>query len=121
MSSQRIQALKGSFILSLVLPLALAGCTVGEAGNPPLTPPAPEVTTAEVAVHELNDWADFTGRLEAVESVEIRARVGGFVESVHFVEGGRVECKDLVGPVRVIGRDVHGLDPDRDGVACERD
>jgi hypothetical protein len=35
--------------------------------------------------------------------------------------GGRVECGDLVGPVRVIGRDVHGLDPDRDGVACERD
>jgi multidrug efflux system membrane fusion protein len=96
MSRQRIQGLKGLRSLSLVLPLALAACTVGEAGNPPPAPPAPEVTTAEVAVHDLNDSADFTGRLEAVESVEIRARVGGYVESVHFAEGGRVAAGDLL-------------------------
>jgi membrane fusion protein, multidrug efflux system len=91
MSSPRIQRLS-----PLVLPLALVGCAVGEAGNPPPAPPAPQVTTAEVAVHELNDWADFTGRLEAVESVEIRPRVGGFVESVHFVEGGRVAAGEVL-------------------------
>jgi multidrug efflux system membrane fusion protein len=96
MSVQGIQGLKGLRLFSLVLPLALVGCTVGEAGNPPPAPPAPEVTTAEVAVRDLNDWADFTGRLEAVESVEIRARVGGFVESVHFSEGGRVAAGDLL-------------------------
>jgi multidrug efflux system membrane fusion protein len=96
MSAQGIQGLKVSPLLSLVLPLALVGCTVGEAGNPPQAPPAPEVTTAEVAVRELNDWADFTGRLEATESVEIRARVGGYVESVHFSEGGRVAAGDLL-------------------------
>ena len=83
-------------LLSLVLPLALVGCAVSEASTPPLAPPAPEVTTAEVAVHELNAWADFTGRLEAVESVEIRSRVGGYVESVHFSEGGRVAAGDLL-------------------------
>jgi multidrug efflux system membrane fusion protein len=49
-----------------------------------------------VAVRDLNDWADFTGRLEAVESVEIRPRVGGFVESVHFSEGGRVAAGELL-------------------------
>jgi multidrug efflux system membrane fusion protein len=49
-----------------------------------------------VAVRELNDWADFTGRLEAVESVAIRPRVGGYVESVHFVEGGRVAAGELL-------------------------
>jgi multidrug efflux system membrane fusion protein len=91
MRSPRIQAL-----FSLVLPLALAACTVGEAGNPPSAPPAPEVTTAEVLVRDLNDSADFTGRLEAVDSVEIRARVGGYVESVHFTEGGRVAAGDLL-------------------------
>jgi multidrug efflux system membrane fusion protein len=47
-------------------------------------------------VRELNDWTDFTGRLEAVESVEIRPRVGGYVESVHFAEGGRVAAGDLL-------------------------
>jgi multidrug efflux system membrane fusion protein len=96
MASPRIQRLRAPAFLSLVLPLALVGCTVGEAGNPPPAPPAPEVTTAEVAVRELNDWADFTGRLEATESVEIRARVGGYVESVHFSEGGRVAAGDLL-------------------------
>jgi RND family efflux transporter MFP subunit len=79
-----------------LLPLALVGCTIGEASSPPPAPPAPEVTTAEVAVRDLNDWADFTGRLEAVESVEIRPRVGGYVESVHFSEGGRVAAGDLL-------------------------
>jgi len=90
MSSHRIQLLQGARFLSLLLPLALVGCTLGEASSPPPAPPAPEVTTAEVALRDLNDWADFTGRLEAVDSVEIRPRVGGYVESVHFAEGGRV-------------------------------
>jgi RND family efflux transporter MFP subunit len=91
MTSSRIQS-----VFSVVLPLALVGCAVGEAGTPPPAPPAPEVTTASVVTHDLNDWADFTGRLEAVESVEIRPRVGGFVESVHFSEGGRVAAGDLL-------------------------
>jgi multidrug efflux system membrane fusion protein len=77
--------------LSLFLPFTLVACGVGEAGNPPPASPAPQVTTAEVAIHELLDSADFTGRLEAVESVAVRPRVGGYVESVHFAEGGRVE------------------------------
>jgi multidrug efflux system membrane fusion protein len=96
MSSQGIHGRNFSRFFSIVLPLAFAACTVGEAGNPPPAPPAPEVTTAEVAVRELNAWADFTGRLEAVESVEIRPRVGGYVESAHFVEGGRVAAGDLL-------------------------
>jgi multidrug efflux system membrane fusion protein len=74
----------------------LTGCAIGEAGNPPPAPPPPQVTTAEVAVREINDWADFTGRLEAVENVAIRPRVGGYVESVHFSEGGRVAAGDLL-------------------------
>jgi multidrug efflux system membrane fusion protein len=74
----------------------LAGCVAGEASNAPAAPPAPEVTTAVVATHELNDWADFTGRLEAVENVVVRPRVGGFVESVGFTEGARVAKGDLL-------------------------
>jgi multidrug efflux system membrane fusion protein len=91
MKSPRIQRLRIAPLTLLALPLALVGCAVGEAGNPPPAPPAPQVTTAEVAIQELHDSADFTGRLEAVESVAIRPRVGGYVESVHFAEGGRVE------------------------------
>ena len=80
----------------VLLLMAAAGCVTGEAQNAPGAPPAPEVTAAEVAVRDIRDWADFTGRLEAVESVEVRARVGGYVESLHFVEGGRVEQGDLL-------------------------
>src|SRR5690606_3449532 len=39
---------------------------------------------------------DFTGRLEAASHVDVHARVGGFVESVHFDEGGRVARGDLL-------------------------
>jgi membrane fusion protein, multidrug efflux system len=91
MSRSNLQSFKASPLVSLLLPLALVGCAVGEAGNPPPAPPAPQVTTAAVAIHELHASADFTGRLEAVESVAVRPRVGGYVESVHFAEGGRVE------------------------------
>jgi membrane fusion protein, multidrug efflux system len=96
MGSNRIQGLEGARLFTLLLPLALVGCAVGEANSSPPAPPAPEVTTAEVAVRDLNDWADFTGRLEAVESVAIRPRVGGYVESVYFIEGGRVAAGDLL-------------------------
>ncbi len=96
MAPQGIQGLGVSRRFILLLPFALVGCAVGEAGNPPPAPPAAQVTTAEVAIHELNDSADFTGRLEAVDSVAIRPRVGGYVESVHFAEGGRVAEGDLL-------------------------
>src|SRR5690606_16615089 len=74
----------------------LVACSAGEAEQAPEGPSAPEVTAAEVLVRDLRDWADFTGRLEAVEQVEVRARVAGYVESVHFDEGGRVEQGDLL-------------------------
>ncbi len=80
--------------------VAMTGCGSGEAGNAPAAPPAAQVTTAVVATRELNDWADFTGRLEAVENVAVRPRVGGYVESVQFAEGARVAQGDLLVPDR---------------------
>lgn len=76
--------------------LAIAACSSGEATDAPAAPQAPAVTTAAVLIESLRDWADFTGRLEAAESVEIRARVAGYVEAVHFDEGSRVEQGDLL-------------------------
>src|SRR5262245_24727933 len=80
-----LPALTVAFILT-GLGALLAGCTPGEAKNVAAAPPAPQVTTAEVAVRDLREWADFTGRLEAVGNVELRARVSGYVESVNFAE-----------------------------------
>jgi RND family efflux transporter MFP subunit len=82
-------------LLAIVLTsLAAAGCTSGEAENAPAAPPPPEVTTAQVLFDEVRDWAEFTGRLEAVENVDLRPRVGGYVEAVDFVEGAYVQQGD---------------------------
>jgi multidrug efflux system membrane fusion protein len=80
----------------MFLTLAAAGCTSGEATNAPASPPAPEVTAARVTFNEVRDWAEFTGRLEPVDSVDVRPRVGGYVESVDFEEGAAVAAGDLL-------------------------
>jgi len=86
---------KNLTVLSLVFAtLAAAGCTSGEAQDAPGSPPAPDVTAARVLFDEVRDWAEFTGRLEPVEHVDVRPRVGGYVESVDFNEGTFVEQGD---------------------------
>ena len=59
-------------------------------------PPAPAVTVAKPAVREMEEWADFTGQFEAQESVEVRARVSGYLESVNFTDGQIVKKGDLL-------------------------
>lgn len=101
--------------------MILAGCAAGEASNAPAAPPAPSVTTAVVATHELSDWADFTGRLEAVENVSVRPRVGGYVESVGFTEGARVAKGDLLFQIdpRPFQAEVARLAAERDRALAE--
>jgi multidrug efflux system membrane fusion protein len=62
-------------------------------------PPAPQAIPVEVATvvrREVTAWDEFSGRLEAVERVEVRSRVAGAVQSVHFVEGSLVKRDDLL-------------------------
>jgi hypothetical protein len=66
----------------------LAGCESAAEG--PAMPPPPEVSVAEVLVRDVQHWDEFTGRIEAVESVELRPRVSGHIERVNFTEGGEV-------------------------------
>lgn len=58
--------------------------------------PAPAVVVAPAEMQELNASAGFTGRVVAVQKVEIRARVTGFLEDVAFREGDRVEAGQLL-------------------------
>jgi RND family efflux transporter MFP subunit len=72
----------------------LSGCT-SEATT--AAPPAPvEVSIADALEREVAQWDEFTGRLEAVESVEVRPRVTGYIESVKFAEGSLVHAGDLL-------------------------
>jgi membrane fusion protein, multidrug efflux system len=100
---------------------AVSGCTSGEARNAPAAPLAAQVTTAVVETRELNDWADFTGRLEAVENVAVRPRVGGYVDSVQFAEGARVAQGDLLFQIdsRPFKAEVERLSAERDRAAAE--
>ncbi|MFL6619644.1 MAG: efflux RND transporter periplasmic adaptor subunit [Povalibacter sp.] len=85
---------------ALVLPLAVAtaivvsGCS-SKAANAPVAP-ATQVTVAAALERNVTEWDEFTGRLEAVESVEIRPRVTGYIESVNFTEGSIVKKNDLL-------------------------
>jgi RND family efflux transporter MFP subunit len=59
-------------------------------------PPPSKVTVAHPIERELTDWDEYTARLEAVDSVEVRARVSGYLELVHFREGSLVKKGDLL-------------------------
>jgi membrane fusion protein, multidrug efflux system len=59
-------------------------------------PPAPPVTVANPLAKRVTNWDEFTGRFEASEQVDVRARVSGFVDSVHFRDGDLVKSGDLL-------------------------
>jgi RND family efflux transporter MFP subunit len=72
----------------------VAGCDSKPAAGAPPSPPA--VTVAAPVQKVITEWDEYTGRFEAVERVEIRARVSGFIDSVHFKEGQVVKQGDLL-------------------------
>ena len=80
--------------LIMVLALALAGC--GDKSEPQAAVAPPSVTIAQPTKRTVTDWDEFTGRFEAVEEVQVRARVGGFVTSVEFRDGAFVKTGDLL-------------------------
>ena len=79
----------------LLLVLLAAGCKP-KAPAAATAPPPPKVTVAKPVVKKVIDWDEFTGRLASPESVDIRARVSGYLEEVHFKEGAEVKAGDLL-------------------------
>ena len=59
-------------------------------------PPKPEVDVCLPKVDMVSDFEDFPGRIEAVNAVDVRARVTGYLEKVHFREGEEVKKGDLL-------------------------
>lgn len=81
--------------LRVLMLLALAACQQQAASKPAAPPPAP-VTVAKPVVKTVMERDDFTGRFDAVAAVEIRARVGGYLASVNFIDGAMVKAGDLL-------------------------
>src|SRR3546814_15365581 len=76
--------------------LLLTACGEEEQAQQPAAPPPPAVTVATVAKQDVTPSVTFNGRVEAVDQVELRARVEGFVEQRLFEEGADVKAGDLL-------------------------
>ncbi|WP_374577824.1 efflux RND transporter periplasmic adaptor subunit [Phenylobacterium sp.] len=81
------------FVVTAAAALALSGC--GKTEAPPQMP-APQVSVATPLQQKVVDWDDFTGRFEAPERVEVRARASGFLQAAHFREGQYVKKGQLL-------------------------
>ena len=92
--------LRPTMLASAVAALALlSGCGrsgTGDAHASNGPPPAPEVQVAEVALQAIRPWDEFNGRIEAVESVQLRSRVSGYIERIAFAEGQEVKKGQLL-------------------------
>ena len=92
----------GLFKAALVSAPVLAGAALlaihgrSEALPKAAAAPLPQVTVAEVIHKPLREWQEFSGRLQAVNTVEVRPRVNGFVDRVTFADGARVKKGDLL-------------------------
>lgn len=83
--------------LGTVTALALAvmvGCSGSHAET--AAPPPPQVTAAPVLIKPVSQWDDFSGRVEAVQSVELRPRVSGYIDKVNYTEGEEVKKGDVL-------------------------
>jgi len=81
-------------IFTALVIVTLAGC--GQEPQSQSQASAPTVTVATPLSRQITEWDEYTGRFQAVESVDIRARVSGYLESVHFTDGATVKKGDLL-------------------------
>jgi RND family efflux transporter MFP subunit len=79
---------------SAALVLLGAGCQ--KSAGPPGAPPPAAVTVSQPVQREVVEWDEYPGRLDAVDMVDIRSRVTGYLESIHFKEGAEVKKGDLL-------------------------
>lgn len=83
-----------SIAVGILIVAVVAGVTLNSrAAKPPVSaaPPAAAVSVAAVLEKSVTEWDDFSGRVEAIEHVEIRPRVSGTIDAIHFQEGQLVK------------------------------
>jgi RND family efflux transporter MFP subunit len=83
-------------VTAWIAAFVLSGCGRNEAAEQHAAPPAPQVTVAAAISRKITESDEFTGRFEAVERVEVRPRVSGYIASVNFKEGSEVKKGDVL-------------------------
>jgi RND family efflux transporter MFP subunit len=97
-----MQMRQGRTLFTVAITLAALGLALAawrRAETPPSAssaPPPPPVTVAVVPARDVTDWDEFSGRLEAVNAVEIRPRVSGYITRVAFAEGKEVRKGEVL-------------------------
>ena len=82
--------------LALAATMTLTGCGSNAAAQAAAAPPPPQVDVAQVVSRQVTEFDEFTGRFEAIQRVEIRPRVSGYISSVNFAEGSEVKKGDVL-------------------------
>jgi multidrug efflux system membrane fusion protein len=82
------------FAVLPVVAAVLAACARNEAAEAPPAPPA--VAAAKVVSKQITEFDEFSGRFEAVERVEVRPRVSGYIAATHFQQGREVKKGDIL-------------------------
>lgn len=83
-----------SLLLAVALPLAACEQSEGQASN--AAPPPPQVTVARPLTKTVVDQDEYVGRFVAVDAIEVRARVSGYLDAIHFQDGQLVKKGDLL-------------------------
>src|SRR5688572_33510833 len=85
---------------TIALLLTLGGCGSEQASGSAQTPP-PEVGVAQVLSKSVQQWDEYTGRVSAIDAVELRPRVSGYVQRVAYKEGQDVKQGDLMFQIEI--------------------
>lgn len=96
--SKRTSFSKPALVLTVLAAVAatLSACARNEAAQNPALAAPPQVTVAQVLSKPVTEFDEFTGRFEAIDRVEIRPRVSGYISSVNFTEGSEVKKGDVL-------------------------
>jgi RND family efflux transporter MFP subunit len=85
-----------SLATTAIAALVLSACARNEAAQHPAAAMLPQVTVAAAISRKVTEFDEFTGRFEAVERVEVRPRVSGYISSVNFTDGNEVKKGDVL-------------------------
>jgi RND family efflux transporter MFP subunit len=82
--------------LGILLVWAIPAAGPGSAADAPSGPPPPPVTVAKPLAKRVTNWDEYSGRFQAVQMVEVRPRVSGFIDKIHFKDGENVKAGALL-------------------------
>ena len=91
-----VSLIRGGYSVVSLCALAILVASCGEEKKQAGAPPPPAVTVAKPVKRTVTDFDEYVGRFTAINSVEVRARVSGYLDGVHFKDGQIVKQGDLL-------------------------